>query len=130
MAAKKKPAGKRPAAPRPAPRRSAAAQRPSTARTTPGGRPLVPPNKVAVASAPMLARIALLPRALLPVLMAVGVFAGLAAGGAAGLVCMLAVAGVLAWLLAIFWPVTPTPGRVLRVVAIGLVVLVGVLQVV
>lgn len=129
MAAKKKPAAKRPAAQRQSAQRPTS-QRPTPQRTTPGGRPLVPPNKVAVASAPALARIALLPRALLPVLMAVGVFAGLAAGGAVGLVCMLAVAAVLGWLLAIFWPVTPKPGRVLRVVAIGLVVLVGVLQVV
>lgn len=126
MAAKKKPAGKRPAAQRQPAR--PAAQRPGR-RTTPGGRPLVPPNKVAVASAPVLARIAVLPKPLLPVLMAVGVFAGLGAGGAAGLVCLLAVAAVLSWLLTIFWPVTPKPGRVLRVIAIGLVVLVGVLQV-
>jgi hypothetical protein len=108
--------GARPAPSRPAP------------RTTPSGRPLVPPNKVAVTTAPMLARISALPKALLPVTIGVLVIVGLAVGGVGGLVCLLGVAAILGWLLAVFWPVTPGPGRVLRLLAIVALVAVGIAQ--
>jgi hypothetical protein len=97
-------------------------------RTTPGGRPLVQPTKVAVTTAPMLARVSALPKLLLPVTIGALVLVGLALGGVGGLVCLLAVAAVLGWLLAVFWPVTPRPGRVLRVLAIVALVAVGVAQ--
>ena len=81
-------------------------------------------NKVAVATAPALARLMAVPK-YVPMLVSLAVlFAGLALGGVAGLVLLLALAGVLGWFLAAFWPVTPTGGRVLRLaVLIGLVVI-------
>jgi hypothetical protein len=79
-------------------------------------------NKVAVRSAPALARLMALPK-FVPALAALAVlFAGLALGGVIGLVLLLALAGVLGWFLAAFWPVTPTGGRVLRLaVVVGLI---------
>jgi hypothetical protein len=38
------------------------------------------------------------------------------------------VAALLGWLLAVFWPVTPTPGRVLRMLAIIALIAVGIAQ--
>ncbi|MGQ0464309.1 MAG: DUF6703 family protein [Sporichthyaceae bacterium] len=71
-------------------------------------------NRVAVATAPALARLLALPKFLIPVLCVVVLFAGLAIGGIVGLVMLLSLAGLLAWFLAAFWPVTPTSGRILR----------------
>ena len=111
-----RPGGSAPATPR------AAAGRGS------GGGPVVRPNRVMLATAPLLTRLSALPRLVLPVFIAVLALAGLATGGIAGLLCLLLVAGLLGWLLAAFWPVTPGPGRVLRVLAILALVLVGVVQ--
>lgn len=126
MPAKKKGGGGRtrsgnPAA-RPAPR---PATRPAP-RTTPSGRPIVAPTKVAVTTAPMLARISALPKLLLPVTIGILVLVGLAVGGIAGLVCLTGVAVLLGWLLAVFWPITPGPGRALRLLAIVALVAVGI----
>lgn len=110
MAAKPKPKNARPAA-RPAPSRPAPAPRQSTP-----AEPVV--NKVAAASAPALAVLSRLPKALLPALVAIGVVGGLALGGIGGFVILLAVVGLLGWLLAAFWPMIPTPGRVVRVGAL------------
>jgi hypothetical protein len=81
-------------------------------------------NKVAVTTAPALAKLSALPK-LIPALGALAVlFAGLFTGGVIGLVLLLALAGALGWFLAAFWPVTPTGGRVLRLaVIVGLVVI-------
>jgi hypothetical protein len=95
---------------------------------TPAGRPVVAPGKVMLATAPLLARVGTLPKALLPVVTAILVLVGLALGGPVGLVCLLVVATFLGWLLAAFWPITPGPGRVLRTLAIVALVAVGVLQ--
>lgn len=71
-------------------------------------------NRVAVATAPALARLLGLPRYVIPVLCVAVLFGGLALGGVIGLLMLWALAGVLGWFLAAFWPVTPTSGRILR----------------
>jgi hypothetical protein len=85
-------------------------------------------NKVAVATAPGLTMLLGLPKRVLPAAVAVVLLVGLIAGGVVGMVLLLALAGVLGWLLAAFWPVTPPAGRMLRLaVVLGLAV-VGVLK--
>jgi hypothetical protein len=85
-------------------------------------------NRVAVATAPGLAMLLALPKRVLPVAVAIMLLAGLIAGGIVGMVLLLTLAGVLGWLLAAFWPVTPPTGRVMRMaVVLGLAV-VGVLK--
>jgi hypothetical protein len=81
-------------------------------------------NKVAVATTPALARLMSLPK-YVPALAALAIlFAGLTISGVVGLVLLLALAGALGWFLIVFWPVTPSGGRLLRVaVVIGLVVI-------
>lgn len=71
-------------------------------------------NRVAVSTAPALARLLALPRYLVPLLAVVVLFTGLAFGGVIGLVLLLGLAGVLGWFLVAFWPLTPTSGRILR----------------
>lgn len=99
------------------------------------GRPIradVPPeavaNRVAVATAPVLARLLALPRWLIPVLCVAVLLTGLAVGGAGGLLLLLSLAAVLGWFLAAFWPVTPTSGRVLRSLVVLAVAAVGFLN--
>lgn len=116
MAAKPKPKNTRPAARRPAP----------VARPSAPPEPVI--NPVAAASAPALAALSRLPKALLPALVAIGVVGGLALGGIAGFAILLAVVGLLGWLLAAFWPMIPTPGRVVRVGALLAVLVLGIAQ--
>ncbi len=120
MAAKPKSKNTRPAA-RPAARRPAPAPQPSAPP-----EPVV--NRVAASTAPALARLSRLPKAFLPVLVAVSVIAGLALQGIVGLLILVAVVALLGWLLAAFWPMIPTPGRVIRVGALVAVLAIGVLQ--
>jgi hypothetical protein len=75
-------------------------------------------NKVAVATAPMLARLLALPRFLVPILAVVALFGGLALGGIAGLLILWALGAVLAWFLIAFWPLTTNGGRVLRTLVV------------
>lgn len=92
----------------------------------------VPPeavaNRVAVATAPVLARLLALPRWLIPVFCVAMLFGGLALGGLLGLLTLLSLAGVLGWFLAAFWPVTPTSGRILRSLVVLAVAAVGFLN--
>lgn len=111
--------------PRPGARQ--ATRRPAP-RPTPAA-PLPTPSRVAVATAPALARLGRLPKAVLPILVALGVVSGLALGGIAGLAIVLAVVGVLGWLLAAFWPMLPTSGRVIRVGALTALLAIAVIQV-
>lgn len=127
MSAKKKGGATRPGNPAARPVK-APPPRTTPPRTTASGRPLVAPTKVAVTTAPMLARISALPKLVLPVTIGILVIVGLALGGVAGLVCVLVVAALLGWLLAVFWPVTPKPGRVLRLLAIAALVAMGIAQ--
>lgn len=99
------------------------------------GRPIRPgvpenqvANKVAVATAPVLARLLALPRYLVPLLAVVVLFTGLAVGGVIGLVLLLSLAGVLGWFLVAFWPVTTTSGRILRSLVVVGVAAAGVLN--
>jgi hypothetical protein len=85
-------------------------------------------NRVAVATAPALALLLGLPRMVLPVTVAVVLLIGLATGGVAGLVLLLALAALLGWLLAAFWPVTPPPGRLLRLAVVVGIALLGILK--
>jgi hypothetical protein len=85
-------------------------------------------NRVAVATAPGLAVLLGLPRMVLPVTVAVVLLVGLAAGGVVGLVLLLALAALLGWLLAAFWPVTPPSGRLLRLAVVLGIALIGVLK--
>jgi len=64
----------------------------------------------------------------LPVTVAVVLLVGLAAGGVVGLVLLLALAALLGWLLAAFWPVTPPSGRLLRLAVVLGIALIGVLK--
>jgi hypothetical protein len=85
-------------------------------------------NKVAQATAPGIAFLGRMPKLFLPGFVAVGLVAGLIAGGIVGLVLLVVVAGLMAWLLAAFWPMLPTGGRILRALALVAVVVVGVLN--
>jgi hypothetical protein len=85
-------------------------------------------NKVAQRTAPGIAFLGRLPKLLLPGFVAVGLVVGLIVGGPVGLVLLVVVAGLMAWLLAAFWPMLPTGGRLLRAAALVLVVVVGVLN--
>lgn len=108
-------------------KRPASARRPVPSRAAPAApEPVV--NRIAVATAPGLASLARLPKFLMPALVAVGVVGGLALGGIAGLVCLLAVVALLGWLLAAFWPLIPASGRVLRVAALIAVLAVGIIN--
>lgn len=122
MAAKSRPRNQR-SAPRPASR---------PARPDPRVRQNVPveqiANKVATVTAPGLAWMGRLPKLVLPGFVAIGLVAGLIAGGVLGLVLLVLVVGLLGWLLAAFWPMLPAAGRVLRVAALLAVVVVGVLN--
>ncbi|MGQ0623173.1 MAG: DUF6703 family protein [Sporichthyaceae bacterium] len=112
-------------------RRTKSRSRPP-ARPAPG-RPAPPApapvvNRVAAATAPALARLALLPKPVLPILVAVGVVAGLVLQGIAGLLILLFVVAILSWLLSAFWPMLATSGRVLRMLALVAVLTIGLLQ--
>ena len=85
-------------------------------------------NRVAVTTAPGLARLLALPKRVLPITVALMLFTGLVAGGVVGLVLLLTLAAGLAWLAAAFWPVTPPAGRLLRVTLILAVAVIGVLK--
>jgi hypothetical protein len=67
-----------------------------------------------------------LPRWLAPVLAVALLVTGLAVGGWPGAVALFGLAVVLGWLGSLSWPQLSAPGRVLRVTAVGLVVLVAV----
>lgn len=89
------------------------------------GRPVRPgvpdekvANKVAVATAPALARLLSLPRFLIPIAAVVTLFVGLALGGLAGLILLWGLAAVLGWFLIAFWPMTTNGGRVLRTLVV------------
>jgi hypothetical protein len=107
--------------------------RPTARAIRPQSRPGVPDekvaNRVAVASAPVLAKLMGLPK-YVPMLGALVVlFAGVIAGGVVGLVLLLALAAALGWFLALFWPMTPTSGRVLRLGVVLALVLIGIVNV-
>ena len=125
MAAKSRPHNQRSAGTRSA--------RPAARRPDPRVRQNVPPekivNKVAARTAPGLAWLSRLPKGVLPGLVAVGLVAGLIVGGILGLALLVLVVGLLGWLLAAFWPMLPTSGRILRVAALLAVVVVGALNV-
>jgi hypothetical protein len=69
-----------------------------------------------------------LPAWLLP-LLAVGLLvAGLAIGGLGGAIALAGLAVVLGWLAALSWPRLSAPGRLLRVMSVGCVLLLAVLR--
>jgi hypothetical protein len=107
-------------------------QRPGARRPNPRVRQNVPvekvANKVAVATAPGIVFLGRLPKGVLPAFIAIGLVVGLITGGIVGLVLLLAVVGVLGWMLAAFWPMLPNGGRALRVTALLAVVVVAVLN--
>lgn len=61
-----------------------------------------------------------LPRLLVPGLVLLLTFAGLAAPARVGAPCLMLVAAFLGWLAALSWPVLDSRGRALRVLTIGL----------
>jgi len=67
-----------------------------------------------------------LPRWLPPVLAVALLVAGLAVAGWAGAAFLLVLAGVLGWLAAVSWPRLNAPGRALRALVIGLVIVAAV----
>ncbi|MBA3742726.1 DUF6703 family protein [Sporichthya sp.] len=118
---------------KPRPRNQRPGPRPTAPRPDPRVRQNVPveqvANKVATVTAPALAWMGRLPKLVLPGFVAIGLVVGLIAGGVLGLVLLVLVAGLLGWLLAAFWPMLPTAGRLLRVAALLAVVVVGVLNI-
>lgn len=125
MAAKSRPRNRRP--------NSSTGARPATRRPDPRIRQNVPVDKivnpVAARTATGLAWLSRLPKGVLPAFVAVGLVGGLIVGGMVGLVLLVLIVGLLGWLLAAFWPMLPTSGRVLRVAALLAVIVVGVLNV-
>ena len=85
-------------------------------------------NRVAQATAPGIAVLGRMPKGVLPGFVAIGLVVGLIVGGPVGLILLVLVAGLMAWLLAAFWPMLPNGGRVLRALALVAVVVVGVLN--
>jgi hypothetical protein len=61
-----------------------------------------------------------LPRLLVPGIVLLLTFGGLAAPAWVGAPCLVAVAAFLGWLAALSWPVLDPRGRTLRVLTIGL----------
>ena len=84
---------------------------------TPPQRPSPGPPR----GAALLVFLSRLPRWVVLVAVLVIVIVGLAAPGAAGSVLLVALAGLLGWLLMVAWPVLPAGGRALRVTTIALV---------
>lgn len=127
MAVRPRPRNARSAGPRRGPALPPAARRPD-----PRVRQNVPAeqvaNRVAVATASGIAFLGRLPKGLLPGFVAVGLVVGLITGGVVGLVLLVAVAALMGWLLAAFWPLLPTAGRTVRAAALIAVVVVAVLR--
>ena len=63
-----------------------------------------------------------------PVLAVALLVAGLAMHGWAGGIALFGLAAVLAWLAAVSWPRLSGPGRLLRIVVVGLVLAAGVVR--
>jgi hypothetical protein len=61
-----------------------------------------------------------LPRLLVPGIVLLLTFAGLAAPAWVGAPCLVVVAAFLSWLAALSWPVLDPRGRTLRVLTVGL----------
>lgn len=76
-------------------------------------------------STPLLLALASRPRWVVPLLAAVLLVVGLAVSGLAGAVALLVVAALLGWLAALSWPVTDPQGRLLRVSAVVVILLVA-----
>jgi len=84
---------------------------------TPPQRPSPGPPR----GAALLVFLSRLPRWVVLATVLVIVIVGLAAPGAAGAVFLVALAGLLGWLLTVAWPVLPGAGRALRLATIALV---------
>lgn len=79
-------------------------------------------------SAPALVRLTRVPRWLVAALMAVLLLAGLAVDGPIGALGLGVLAGFLAWLLALSWPVLPTASRLVRLLVVAVVTVAAVVQ--
>ena len=69
-----------------------------------------------------------LPAWLLPVLAVVLLVTGLAVSGWAGAIALCGLASLLGWLAAVSWPRLSLPGRLLRVVAVAVVLIAAILR--
>lgn len=69
-----------------------------------------------------------LPRWLIPIIMAVFLLLGLVIDAAWAGIFILAIAGFLAWLLALSWPVILTGSKIFRTLVIAVVTVVGVMK--
>lgn len=84
--------------------------------------PTQPPAPKPPRGAVLLVLLSRLPRWVVLVALLAVVVAGLSLPGAAGAALLLVVAGVLAWLLRLAWPVLPPAARLPRMLTIALVV--------
>ena len=90
-------------------------------------KPIAPPapglrGAVERRSVDVLTRLHRQPRFMLPLLTAVLLVGGLAAGGPLGALCLLPVLLVVGWLSYLSWPRLALPARLLRMVLLGLLV--------
>jgi hypothetical protein len=79
-------------------------------------------KRVEVLSAPTLIRLHSLPRALMPVLILLFMFIGLVKDNVVGGIALLVVAAFVVWLLYLSWPLLEGRARLLRALAVLLVV--------
>ena len=120
------PQSKRHPARRPAARSPRRPHPPATSRTTrPSGTPTAAPSGARATleriSAPVLRRLALLPRWVVPLVLALFLVGGLILVARWAAVLLLVVGLFLGWLLALSWPALPPRGRLLRVGVVTLV---------
>jgi len=78
-------------------------------------------KRVEVLSAPILIRLHSLPRAVMPALILLFMFVGLAKDNALGGIALLIVATFVGWLLYLSWPLLEGRTRILRTLAVLLV---------
>jgi hypothetical protein len=74
------------------------------------------------ASAPLLVRLSTMPAWLVPLIMAVLAVVGLIVGGVVGFVALTLIAAFLAWLALLSWPVLRPRQRLLRSLAVAIVI--------
>jgi len=79
-------------------------------------------KRVEVLSAPTLIRLHALPRAFMPILILLLMFVGLMKDDAIGGIALIIVAAFVGWLLYLSWPLLEGRARILRALAVLLVV--------
>ncbi len=87
-------------------------------------------RSVELRSGPVLVLLSRQPKLLIPIVSLVLLIGGLALGGPAGAVLLLLLLLLVGWLSYLSWPAVPPPARAVRLVTLGLIAAVLVVQLV